>query len=161
MAINAGRVVLGGLVAGVVRLVGGTVVRVFVVGPLFFEQLARSQPGIAAAMEATPGRIQVVAINLLMGIALIYMYAAMRPRFASRLATVLSAAIPAWLLATSVWGLTAAMGLFSWPHVIVDASLTFLTVVVATYLGSSIYKDTNERAVTSGAGVHAVAGART
>ena len=161
MAINAGRVVLGGLVAGVVRLIGGTVVRVLVVGPLFFEDLARNQPGIAAALETTPARIQIVAINLLMGIALIYMYAAMRPRFASRLATVLSASVPAWLLATSVWGLTAAMGLFSWPQVIVDASLTFITVVVSAYLGSSIYKDTEEVGVTSAAGMHATAGART
>ena len=161
MAINAGRVFLGGLVAGVVRLIGGTALRELVVGPLFFEELARNQPGIAAAVAATPARIQVVAINLLMGIALIYMYAAMRPRFASRLATVLSASIPAWLLATSVWGITAAMGLFSWPHVIVDASLTFITVVVAAYLGSIIYKDTKEVEATGGVGVHATAGART
>jgi hypothetical protein len=72
----------------------------------------------------------------------------------------LSASVPAWLLATSVWGITAAMGLFSWPQVIVDASLTFITVVVAAYLGSIIYKDTKEVEVTSGAGVHATAGAR-
>jgi len=161
MAINAGRVVLGGVIAGVVRLIGGTVVRALVVGPLFFEELARKQPGIAAAMETTPARIQIVVTNLLMGIATIYMYAAMRPRFASRLAAVLSAAVPAWLLATATWGITAAMGLFSWPQVLVDASLTFITVVVAAYLGSSIYKDTDEVGVASGANVRATAGART
>jgi hypothetical protein len=161
MAVNAGRVFLGGLIAGVVRLVAGAAVHALVIGPLFLEEVARNQPGIAVALEATPGRIQFVVMNLLMGIATIYMYAAMRPRFASRLATVLSASVPAWLLVTATWGITAAMGLFSWPNVIVQASLTFITVVVSAYLGSSIYKDTEEVGVTSGAGVHATAGART
>ena len=162
MAINVSRVFLGGLIAGVVRIVAGAQVQTLVIGPLFLEEIARNHPGIAASVATTPGRIQFVAMNLLMGIATIYMYAAMRPRFASRFATVLSAAVPAWLLGTATWGITAAMGLFSWPNVLVQASLTFITVFVAAYLGSSVYKDTGDEVrVTSGAGVHATAGART
>ena len=161
MAINVGRVLLGGLIAGVVRFIGGTVLQMLVIGPLFLEQIARNQPGIAVALERTPARIQFVALNMLMGIATIYMYAAMRPRFTSRFATVLSASVPAWLLVTTAWGVTATMGLFSWTHVLVQASLTFIAVVVSTYLGSTIYKDTDEVKVTTGSGVHATAGART
>ena len=144
MAMSAGRVLLGGVIAGAVRLAGGTVVRALVIGPLFFEDLKRNQPGVLAAVETTPARVQIVVINLLMGIALIYMYAAMRPRFASRFAAIVSASVPAWLLASSTWGITAAMRLFSWTHVIVEVALTFVTVVVAAYVGSSVYKETDE-----------------
>jgi hypothetical protein len=141
MAINAGRVVVGGLIAGVVRLIGGAVIRALIIGPLFLEQIKRNQPEMLAALESPAGRAQIVVLNLLMGIALIYMYAAMRPRFASRLATVVSAAIPAWLIASLVWGITAAMGFFSWPNVIVEALASLVMVLVAVYLGSSAYKD--------------------
>lgn len=142
MAINAGRVFLGGLIAGVIRLIGGRFFRAQVIGPLFFEELRRNQPEVLAAVDTTAARVEIVVINLLMGIALIYMYAAMRPRFASRFATIVSASIPAWFLATSTWGITAAMTLFTWPHVIVEACLTLITVLVAAYVGSSVYKET-------------------
>lgn len=160
MAINVGRVLLGGLIAGGVRLVGGTATRELIVGPLFFEELARNQPEVIAAAGTTAARVEIVVINLVMGIALIYMYAAMRPRFASRFATIVSASIPAWLIATSVWGITAAMTLFPWPHVIVDASLTLVTVLVAAYLGSSVYKEAGDARPAGAARTHAMSDVR-
>jgi|SRR5688500_11914216 len=160
MAINVGRVLLGGLIAGVVRLVGGTVVRALVVGPLFFEDLGRNQPEVLAAVETTAARLEIVVMNLLMGIALIYMYAAMRPRFASRFATIVSASIPAWLIASATWGITAAMTLFSWPHIAVEVSFTLVTVLVAAYLGSSVYKEAGDSRPAVAARTHATVDVR-
>ena len=113
MAINVGRALLGGLIAGLVRLIGGALVRGLIVFPLFLEELQRNHPTMAAEHKALSARVQLVMLNLLMGMATIYLYAAMRPRFASKLATIVAASTSAWLIASLNWGVTAAMGLFS------------------------------------------------
>jgi len=144
MALNIGRVLLGGLIAGVVRLVGGVLVRKLIVFPLFLEELQRNHPSMATVLEAPSTRVQMVVLNLLMGITTMYVYAAMRLRFESRLATVGAASTAVWFIASLNWGITAAMGLFSWPHMIVDALTSLVVVGVATYLGSSVYKEADD-----------------
>jgi hypothetical protein len=107
--------------------------------PVFGEEIKLNHPSLISSVGAASGKISMVVIMMLIGIATMYIYAAMRPQFATRLATVLSAAIATWFLASLNWAITAVMGLFSWRHIIVESLLTLGTVLVATYLGSRVY----------------------
>ncbi len=107
--INVTRVVLGGLLAGLVINIGESILN----GWLF-----------AAEMEAAMTRLSLppiggraVAVFLLMGFALgiatIWLYAAIRPRFGAGVNTALCAGAAAWLLAYVYPSVGfAVMGLF-------------------------------------------------
>jgi len=144
LAIHVSRVVVGGLFAGVIRLIGGGLIRALVLAPLFEQEIRQAHPALIPAMETTSSKIGLVVLNLLMGITVVYMYAAMRPRFTTRLVTVLSAALPAWALATLNWAITAFMQLFSWRSVAIESALMLAVLLVATYAGASIYKEPSE-----------------
>jgi len=144
MAISAGRVFAGGLIAGGVRLVGGGIAQALVLAPLFGEEINRNHPRLVATMETTPAKLGMVAINLLLGIATIYVYAAIRPRFATRVAAVTGAAAPTWLIAVLQWEVTALMGLFSQRHIVVQSLVTLVPVLVGAYAGSLVYREAND-----------------
>ena len=141
MRINIARVVLGGLIIGATRLILGGLFRGLILVPLFGQEIRENHPSLISSVEATPGKIGMVVIMMLIGIVTMYTYAAMRPQFATRLAAVCSAAFAVWFLASLNWAITAVMGLFSWRHIIVECLLTLVTVLVATYLGSRVYPD--------------------
>ncbi len=145
LRIHLARVVVGGLLAGSIRLIGGGLTRSLVLAPLFDQEIRQHHPALIPAMETASAKLGLVVLNLLMGITMIYMYAAMRPRFTTRFATVLSAALPAWLLATLNWFVTAYMRLFSWRHVVIESVLTLATVLVAVYAGARIYSENESR----------------
>lgn len=142
MAINAGRVVVGGLIAGAIRLVFSGIAHALFLGALYKRNVGRINPSLPAVIETTSAKIGLVVINLMMGIALMYIYAAMRPRFATRGATVVSAALTAWVIASLNWAITAVMGFFTWGHVIGESLVTLPVALVAAYVGSSVYKET-------------------
>ena len=144
LSINVVRVLVGGVIIGATRLIVGGFVRRIVVMPLFGQEMRENHPSLISSVETTSGKISMVMIMMLIGIVTMYTYAAMRPQFATRLATVFSAAFAMWFLASLNWAVTAVMGLFSWRHIIVECLLTFGTVLVATYLGSRVYPEADD-----------------
>lgn len=143
VAINTVRVVAGGLVAGVIRLIGGGIMQRFALAPVFEQEIRRNHPDLLATMQSGSAMAEMTALNLLMGITTIYIYAAMRPRFESRLASALSAGSATWCIAALNWCVAAVMGLFSWGHVALEAGITLITVLIATYVGSMIYPESD------------------
>ena len=144
MAINAGRVVLGGLVAGAIRTVGDGLTNTFVFASIYREEVGRINPALPSIVETTHARAGIVTINFLMGIALIYLYAAMFPRFGSRTGTAVRAGLIAWAIASLVWGVTVFMGFFSWFYLITRALVSLATVLLAVFAGASLYRDADE-----------------
>ena len=65
----------------------------------------------------------------------------MRPRFDARLAAVGSAALATGTVEALNWGLVALIGIFTWWHICVEATLTIGNMLIAIYAGSMIYKD--------------------
>lgn len=111
-AINYGRVVVGGLVAGVVLNVLDTINGMFIVRSDFEANSARL--GIDPAVSQSPSvMVTWIVVDFLVGMLLVWLYAAIRPRFGPGLKTALIAGLYFWAGVTLViYGFTE-MGLFS------------------------------------------------
>ncbi|MGH7510909.1 MAG: hypothetical protein ACREMZ_15770 [Gemmatimonadales bacterium] len=122
--INLKGVIVGGLVAGLVL----NVVDYVMWGIVFAEDFEAA----LQAMGRPPSESLIplwIVLDFLYGIALVYLYAAMRPRFGAGAGTALRAGLIAWVL----------VGLF---HTIGEAPLGFLPMrlyVVGTLLGLILF----------------------
>ena len=141
MSISVRRVVLSGLIAGPIELI-----LKIIEGELYLQSLLRKaiepvNPAWMANIESAPGMIGFIVITLLLGVFHMYIYAAMRPRFDTRLATVVSAALATGTVEGLNWGIVAGIGIFTWWHICVEATLTLVNMLIAIYTGSLVYKD--------------------
>jgi uncharacterized membrane protein len=136
--INYGRVVLGGLVAGLVLNIGEFVLNTVV--------LADSMKAFNAAHNfKDPGTnfiIVAVVLTFLLGIVIVLGYAAIRPRFGAGVKTAIIAALFAW------FGLYFYMGIFFWLLFGISTSDCILTTVwglveyvLAAIVGAWLYKE--------------------
>ena len=111
-AINYGRVVVGGLVAGVVLNVLDTVNGLFIIPGEFEANLARL--GLdPALMQASSVIVTWIIVDFLIGLMLVWLYAAIRPRFGPGLKTALISGVYYWAGVSAVLYALTAMGVFS------------------------------------------------
>ena len=137
--INAGRVILGGLIAGVIiDIVAGVMD-----GIIFSDQWA-------AAMKAIgrPGTLsvkQIVASNVLglaIGILAVWLYAAIRPRFGPGPKTALRAGCAVWLLVYAISSAPLAfLHIFPLGLELAVTAIGLVEVLVATLAGAYFYKE--------------------
>lgn len=127
MKINTGKVVVGGIVAGIVMLVIDFISNTYILGPRAAAEMDAFKPGLSATMQQGGGMIGYVLLDLIMGIVLIWVYAAIRPRFGPGPKTAFMAAIALWLvscisyygylqmgmMSTALWSEFALVGLIS------------------------------------------------
>lgn len=92
-AIDARRVVLGGLVAGLIINVGETVLNAVLLGGYYAE------PMMAWGVAESPYSVAIFTIyGFLLGILLVWLYAAIRPRFGPGPRTALLAGLAVWFV---------------------------------------------------------------
>lgn len=137
--INVGRLILGGIVAGIAI----DIVDYFVDGMWLGQRWA---DGMALLGKPGFSQIQIILFNvigLLTGIVAIWVYAAIRPRFGAGIKTAIIAGLAVWLL-TTVFPNVALMHvahLFS-NHLTLYTTLGGLVeVVFGTVVGASVYKE--------------------
>ena len=136
--INAGRVVLGGLLAGLVLNVGETLLNAVV--------LASDMEAVTAARNVPPVGGSAIAGFVLMcfalGIGMVWLYAAIRPRFGAGVQTALIAGIAVWLLAFVWSGVTSALMQFI-PVGLTATGLVwaFFESAIAAVAGAWAYKE--------------------
>jgi hypothetical protein len=136
--INLARVILGGLVAGVVLNIGEVLLNEVVLGAHMREFLARfglPEPG---------NRFVVVAVLLtfILGIVIVWMYAAMRPRLGPGPKTAISAGLLAW------FGIYLYSGVINGMVLQVPTNILLIALVwgavqygVAAVAGAWLYRD--------------------
>lgn len=135
---NVGRVLGGGLVAGLVLNVGEVALE-----PLIGAEFAAWLEGMGAAPLGEGAMAGLMVLGFLLGIVTVWLYAAIRPRFGPGPRTALIAALAVWLLAC--FGPSVGMGLYGilptrllvawilWPLVQVPA---------AALAGAWVYRET-------------------
>ena len=134
---NLRRVILGGLIAGLVINVGETVLNVVLVGTEFQNALT------AAGATESPQSVLIFSLSgFIFGIVAIWIYAAIRPRFGGGPKTAAYAGLAVWVLYS---GGFAAFHL-AVPFVPASVALTTLgwglvEVPIATILGALVYKE--------------------
>lgn len=136
--INTGRMILGGMIAGlcynVVNWIGHGVI------------LAAESSESMAELDLAPPSIgtaaQLWSIWLVYGLVVAWLYAAMRPRFGPGMTTAAVAAMTVWLAGIVVPALpNAVLGFASLETVLADLAVGFVGLMVGGLVAGYVYRE--------------------
>lgn len=131
--INWSKVLLGGVVAGVVFLA---------LDFLGIMLMGFDMEAWAAAHSLVQPPVWVfIAWDIVLGIMVVWLYAAIRPRFGAGTRTAAITAAFVWLFFTVMWGGLTAMGLFEHGDFLKMAAWGVVQVFAATFAGAWLYKE--------------------
>lgn len=141
MKINTGRVVVAGLVAGVLMFALDYLVN----GVLLMEQnraaLAALKPDLAENAESAAAIAYYFALDLAFGLIIVWTYAAMRPRFGPGPRTAFIAGGLIWLVVTLMYKAQTVVGLWEWGYFITGSVLYLVVVMITAYVGARLYRE--------------------
>lgn len=141
MGINTGKVITGGLAAGVVMNVFDFVTNTYIMAERFKTEMDALNPALMPKMMETSTTITFVALDFLYGILLVLTYAAVRPRFGAGAGTAIKAALLVWAISGTTWYFTTTMGMFSMSTFTMMAVISLVTFLAAGYVGAMLYKE--------------------
>ncbi|MGQ0734206.1 MAG: hypothetical protein ACT4QD_11175 [Acidobacteriota bacterium] len=140
MAINRGKVVAGGLVAGLVFNIGDFLINaVFMVAEN--EQLMTRLGLDPAAMTSIGGMLPWIVIDFIFGVLVVWTYAAIRPRFGPGPRTAISAGLIPFIAATLIIAGLTSMGLFATTAFLKGTALSLVNVVIGSVAGAWVYTE--------------------
>ena len=136
--INMGRVVLGGLLAGLVINISESVLNMAVIGG----QIEQMTADLGVDAIGGGGIAIYVLFGFLIGIVTVWLYAAMRPRFGAGPRTAMMAGAAVWVLARlwPVVDVTVFLG-FSTGFVVIALIWMLVEALLAAYVGAWLYQE--------------------
>lgn len=135
--INWGRVMGGGLVAGLV----GNVLQALN-GFLMKSQAEQMMKSIHKEMVEPKALVAHLVWSFVLGIAAIWLYAAIRPRYGPGPATALRAGFAVWIFAHATFALgTVTLGIFPARLMAMVAAVALVERIVSTLAGAAIYRE--------------------
>ena len=141
MGINTGKVIAGGLAAGVVMNVFDFVTNTYIMAERFKTEMDALNPALMPKMMETSTTITFVALDFLYGVLLVLTYAAVRPRFGAGAGTAIKTALLVWAIAGTTWYFTTAMGMVSMGAFAMMSVISLVTFLAAAYVGAMLYKE--------------------
>ncbi|MCI0337291.1 MAG: hypothetical protein L0226_06930 [Acidobacteria bacterium] len=137
--INVGRVLLGGLLAGLVMNIGEFLLNAVVLAEPMKEEFRR----LNLPPEPSGRTIAIwVVLTFILGIAIVYLYALIRPRLGVGVKTAICAGSLAWFFVSLYVGLSfLAMGLFSTGLTVTGMVWAFFEYTIAAVAGAWLYKE--------------------
>ena len=137
-AINTGKVIVGGLLAGLVINVVETIMNMFVLmdaGRAMYDRLGIVEPGGAAI-----GGFMV--LGFVLGMLIAWVYAAIRPRFGPGPQTAVTAGLAVWVGAALVpiagWTI---MGVFTTGYAVIGLVYGLVEFVLAGIVAGRVYRE--------------------
>lgn len=135
--INLGRVILGGLLAGVVNNIAGYVINEVVLKAQHdtdFKALGKAMPQGSSTM------VTWMILGFVFGIAGVWLYAAIRPRYGAGAGTAVRAGVAVWFFSCVYLAIVMGnLGVFAVNTT--SLVLTLVADVIAVVLGASVYKE--------------------
>ena len=144
---NRLRVVLGGLLAGVVI----NLVEYVTNGVILRDSWAQAMQALGRPAVVSSGAIVTFNIwGFLLGIAAVWIYAAIRPRYGAGAMTAVRAGLAAWGLGVFLSSLSSyALGIYPTRLLVITAVVALVEVIVGTLLGASVYSEKNAEATSA------------
>jgi hypothetical protein len=141
MAINWKKVLAGGLIAGVILIILNSLAQ-FVLMSRFQQEMNSWIPGATEHMATGAGVVAVgLILKFVLGTLLVWLYAAIRPRFGAGPRTAFIAAVFAWMLGAIFFSDIPMMGMVSvGTYAILDV-LQFLAFFIAVWVGARAYSE--------------------
>jgi hypothetical protein len=136
--INWGRVVTGGLLAGLIMNIGEAIS-----GAVFGSQMEAILDAHGLTFAMTPGwMVLYLVLGFVFGIVAIWIYASIRPRYGAGAKTAIIAAVMTWILGylLPMFGYLA-IGLTTISLVMVSAVWGLAEIVIGTLAGAWLYRE--------------------
>ena len=141
MAINTGKVVVGGLAAGVVANVLGYLLFGMWLGPKFEAEVTAAAPSLAGKGATSMAMTATIVSSFVVGILLVWLYAAMRPRLGPGPKTAIIAAIVVCILGflfhMDLW----IFGLVTPATYMLATFAAVIQTIGASWVGAMLYKE--------------------
>jgi hypothetical protein len=136
--INWGRVILGGLLAGVVI----NIVEYVVNGRMLSADWAAAMSALGRPAFSGGAAALFIVVGFLVGIGMVWLYAAIRPRYGPGPRTAICAGLGAWFLAVLV-NMIGVYPLHLWPTrlLAIGTVVSFFEYAVAGLAGGWVYKE--------------------
>ena len=141
MAINTGKVVTGGLAAGLVMNVCDFVINNYIMGAAGKAEMTALNPALVDKMATGSTIATFVVLDFIFGLIIVWTYAAIRPGFGAGAGTAIKAGLLVWALSALTWYFSAAMGMFSVGFWAKNALLGIVTTLLGAYVGAMLYKE--------------------
>lgn len=141
MAINTPKVIVGGLAAGVVMNVSGFVVQGMLLGKRMEAEMVAAAPTLAGKGMSSGIMTARVLSSFAVGLLLVWLYAAMRPRFGAGMKTATYAALVIWLCGFLFYLDWLYLGLMSTGMYAIVSVVMLITLLIAAGVGGMIYKE--------------------
>jgi len=141
MAINTQKVVIGGIAAGVVMNIIDFVSNAFILGARMKAESEAFKPGMGDAMMKPSVMVSYIVMDLVLGVLLVWTYAAIRPRFGPGLRTAIYAAVLFWLLAGIFLSGYLHMGMMSTGLWSMFALFGLINFVLSAWVGAKLYTE--------------------
>lgn len=141
MAINTGRVVAGGLAGGVVANAIDFVSNKFILGEKMTAEMNAVSPSIGAAMATTEAMICFVVMDFLFALAIVWTYAAMRPRFGPGPGTAVKAGLVLWFVSGLAWYSWVTSGAMTTTTFATAAGVGLVNTLLTAVVGAMVYKE--------------------
>jgi hypothetical protein len=141
MAINTQKVLLGGIAAGVVL----NAIDYVVYDHVFVAQLTAAtdafKPGLSAAMMQGSSIAMYIITDFVLGMLLVWTYAAIRPRFGPGAKTAVTAAILFWLLGCLYSAPSLMIGMQPMSLWWTLAIVSLVNFLIASWVGAWLYTE--------------------
>ena len=141
MAINTKKVLIGGIAAGVVINVIDFISNTYILGARMKAESDAFKPGMSDQMTTGSAIAGYVVMDLVLGILLVWTYAAIRPRFGPGIKTAFYAAVLFWLLVSISVSGYMHMGMMSaglwWSF----AFIGLVNFLVSAWVGARLYSE--------------------
>lgn len=141
MAINTGKVITGGLAAGVVANIIGYLGFAMWLGPRFEAEAAAVAPSLAGRGMTSGAIATTVITQFVIGILLVWLYAAMRPRFGPGMKTATYAALAVWVCGFVFHIDMLLMGLLTTATYTLASIVALVQVIASAGVGAMLYKE--------------------
>lgn len=141
MAINTGKVVVGGLVAGVIMNVSGFVVQGMLLGKRMMAEAAAVAPALGNMQPGTGEIVCRVLTQFVVGIMLVWIYAAMRPRFGPGPKTAMISAFTVWIFGFLFYLDWLYAGMMLPATYAIVSVVMMVTLAIASWVGCMLYKE--------------------
>lgn len=142
---NRGRVIVGGVVAGLLI----NIVEYITNGVVLREAWGKAMAALNKPADLSAGAIVIFNVwGFLLGIAAVWLYAAIRPRYGAGPRTAVRAGLVSWAFAVFLGNLANyPMGILPTRLLVITSIVALLEVVVATLVGAWLYKEEETEAV--------------
>lgn len=141
MAMNTPKIVVGGLAAGGVMNLLGWLGNGVLLGPRMNAEMDAAAPGLAAKMMTGGAITTAVVSQFVIGLLVVWLYAAIRPRFGPGMKTAVYAALVIWICGFVFYQGWYLSGMMMASTYVYASLIALVTTVAGAVLGAFLYKE--------------------